>query len=299
MLSDAQIDRYSRQIVLPQIGGRGQQRLLRSRLVLMSGLSELEPALSYLVGAGVGTLDIRSTASVQDRRRIGVQMRDLNPEARLIWGEEGRRTGRKAQRAPDALLVLGAGEAAIGLEKAEFSTAAEREATDLERLFGRMNRQAARTALQLDSAARHHGGIGRPSGVIQRRIGGVERRSVTALRKNSALGKQSDGIAAHSVRAQYLRLAPAPTVAAHLAEPLELVVIPSRPPCLECIGARCLEPVGPRAGDWELVAMMAVTEALKLLLGIGPPCANVTRICGLSVQLARPKPRAGCRICAS
>ena len=58
MLSDPQIERYSRQIILPQVGGKGQERLLQAS-VLVSGDSSLQAeALLYLAAAGVGRLGI-------------------------------------------------------------------------------------------------------------------------------------------------------------------------------------------------------------------------------------------------
>ncbi len=64
MLSDAQIERYSRQIILPQCGGKGQEKILRSRvLVHTDGLLEAT-ALLYLAAAGVGTIGIIRPQSV-------------------------------------------------------------------------------------------------------------------------------------------------------------------------------------------------------------------------------------------
>ena len=64
MLSDAQIERYSRQIILPQCGGKGQEKILRSRvLVHTDGLLEAA-ALLYLAAAGVGTIGIVRSQSV-------------------------------------------------------------------------------------------------------------------------------------------------------------------------------------------------------------------------------------------
>jgi molybdopterin/thiamine biosynthesis adenylyltransferase len=56
MLSDSEIDRYQRHILLPEIGGAGQQKLKAGRVALvgMGGLGH--PVAQYLAAAGVGTL---------------------------------------------------------------------------------------------------------------------------------------------------------------------------------------------------------------------------------------------------
>jgi hypothetical protein len=58
-LTDAQIERYSRQIIVPHLGGRGQQRILASRIVIAGDAHDIEAPLAYLVGAGVGTIKVR------------------------------------------------------------------------------------------------------------------------------------------------------------------------------------------------------------------------------------------------
>jgi molybdopterin/thiamine biosynthesis adenylyltransferase len=52
------LDRFARHIVLPELGGAGQARLARARVVLvgMGGIGN--PALQYLAGAGVGHLTL-------------------------------------------------------------------------------------------------------------------------------------------------------------------------------------------------------------------------------------------------
>lgn len=74
-LSDAQIDRYSRQIVLPEIGGAGQQRLLTAR-VAVAGAGELAATVvRYLAGAGVGHLALYGAS-----RALVDELHDLNPD---------------------------------------------------------------------------------------------------------------------------------------------------------------------------------------------------------------------------
>ena len=57
-ISDTELERYARHIVMPEIGGSGQMRL-RQSCVLVIGAGGLgAPALQYLAAAGVGTIGI-------------------------------------------------------------------------------------------------------------------------------------------------------------------------------------------------------------------------------------------------
>lgn len=57
-LRDDQLDRYARHIVLREIGGEGQRRLLDSSVVLIGAGGIGSPALQYLAAAGVGRLRV-------------------------------------------------------------------------------------------------------------------------------------------------------------------------------------------------------------------------------------------------
>jgi hypothetical protein len=83
-LTNSQIDRYSRQIIVPKIGGVGQERLLASRLMIVGGVGGIEPVLAYLVGAGVGTIFLRVPAGdTAAFAPVMAAMRDLNPDVTI------------------------------------------------------------------------------------------------------------------------------------------------------------------------------------------------------------------------
>jgi adenylyltransferase/sulfurtransferase len=57
-LRDDQLDRYARHIVLKEIGGEGQLRLIDSAVTLVGAGGIGSPALQYLAAAGVGRLKV-------------------------------------------------------------------------------------------------------------------------------------------------------------------------------------------------------------------------------------------------
>jgi molybdopterin-synthase adenylyltransferase len=57
-LSDNQLDRYARHIVLRDIGGAGQSKLLGSHVLLIGAGGIGCPAIQYLAAAGVGTISV-------------------------------------------------------------------------------------------------------------------------------------------------------------------------------------------------------------------------------------------------
>ena len=63
-LSPPEISRYMRHILLPEIGGSGQQRLKAARVLVIGAGGLGSPVIEYLAGAGVGTLGIADDDSV-------------------------------------------------------------------------------------------------------------------------------------------------------------------------------------------------------------------------------------------
>lgn len=57
-LTDSQLERYARHIVLKEIGGAGQARLLSGHVALVGAGGIGSPAIQYLAAAGVGTLRV-------------------------------------------------------------------------------------------------------------------------------------------------------------------------------------------------------------------------------------------------
>jgi molybdopterin/thiamine biosynthesis adenylyltransferase len=58
ILSDEQLDRYARHIVLKEIGGEGQRRLLQAEVAIIGAGGIGSPAIQYLAAAGVGVLRV-------------------------------------------------------------------------------------------------------------------------------------------------------------------------------------------------------------------------------------------------
>lgn len=101
-LSPEQVRRYSRHLLLPEIGGRGQRALLQSKVLLVGAGGLGSPVALYLAAAGVGTLglvdfDVVDASNLQ--RQILHHLRDvgrpkvesgrdaiaaLNPDVRVV-----------------------------------------------------------------------------------------------------------------------------------------------------------------------------------------------------------------------
>lgn len=105
-LSSAQLERYSRHLLLPEVGEKGQEQLLRARILLLGAGGLGSPAALYLAAAGVGTLgvidhDVVDASNLQRQvlhgtARIGHpkvesaadRIRDLNPDVNVVAFQE-------------------------------------------------------------------------------------------------------------------------------------------------------------------------------------------------------------------
>jgi phosphoglycolate phosphatase len=100
-LTDAQIDRYSRQIIVPHIGGRGQERLLAARILLAGDARDIEAPLAYLIGAGVGTIVLKLSGD----QAAFTEKRELNSDVSVRVAD-----GSKS-RVDLALVIIGSEDA--------------------------------------------------------------------------------------------------------------------------------------------------------------------------------------------
>lgn len=116
-LSEEQIQRYSRHILLPEVGGVGQERLLASSVLIAYSKNEESAALIalvYLAAAGVGRIgwcplhesggiSRKSPLSAFFGGSLGGGLKRLNPDSRLV----PVRPGEEAGEGFDVLIRLG------------------------------------------------------------------------------------------------------------------------------------------------------------------------------------------------
>lgn len=101
-LSDNQLDRYARHIILSEIGGPGQKKLLDSKVLVIGAGGLGSPVLMYLAAAGVGTIGIvdddkvtlsnlqrqiiHATGNIGEVKTSSAQkaLFDINPDTKVI-----------------------------------------------------------------------------------------------------------------------------------------------------------------------------------------------------------------------
>jgi len=123
-LTDDQLDRYARHIVLREIGGEGQRKLLGSAVTLVGAGGVGSPALQYLAAAGVGRLrviddDIVSLDNLQRQILFGTAdvgrhkaevareaSNRLNPDVRFTETRERLTAGNAAALLTGAEVVI-------------------------------------------------------------------------------------------------------------------------------------------------------------------------------------------------
>jgi molybdopterin/thiamine biosynthesis adenylyltransferase/rhodanese-related sulfurtransferase len=96
-LSEAESQRFSRQIALAQVGVEGQERLKAARVLIVGSGGLGSPALTYLTAAGIGTIGIIDG----DR----VQISNLHRQTLFTEGDLGRSKVAAASRSLRALNI--------------------------------------------------------------------------------------------------------------------------------------------------------------------------------------------------
>lgn len=79
MLTEDQIQRYSRHIMLKEVGGKGQKKLLESKVLIIGAGGLGSPIALYLAAAGVGTIGI-ADADVVDVTNLQRQVIHFTPD---------------------------------------------------------------------------------------------------------------------------------------------------------------------------------------------------------------------------
>lgn len=70
-LSREEVNRYSRHLLIPDIGVLGQRRLKNARVMVIGAGGLGSPTLLYLAAAGIGTLGVIDFDRVDESNQIG------------------------------------------------------------------------------------------------------------------------------------------------------------------------------------------------------------------------------------
>jgi hypothetical protein len=196
-LTDQQIERYARQIIVPGIGGIAQERWLASRMMLAGAAADIASVLAYLAGAGVG--EIHLMLPVGDRAGeppLIRRARELNPD----------------------VVVAAATDVVAGLN----------------------------LVVAID--------------------GNSENPVLMGSWWAEAFARESDNDSLKPVP----HGADVPLIAVHLDEPASIAIFTAHPPCPRCAELDLPLRATRRGENAGFVAMVAATEALKLLARSAP-----------------------------
>jgi len=89
--SEEQIHRYSRQMILPGIGGKGQRKLAEARVFIMGAGGLGSPAAMYLAAAGVGNIGLADFDRVE-LHNLQRQILHRTPDIGLLKVDSGKKT---------------------------------------------------------------------------------------------------------------------------------------------------------------------------------------------------------------
>jgi hypothetical protein len=192
-LSNEQIERYARQIIVPGVGGIAQERLMAARLMLAGKAADIASVLAYMVGAGVGDIRLRLPArDAQGLHSLILRATQLNPD----------------------VMVKPASEDIAGLN-------------------------------------------------LILAIGGDSEPSEPTLLPR-------------------FLCADVPLIFVRLDDPAGVAIFPERPPCPLCADAELLGPSRPRTDNAGFAAMVAATEAFKLLAYAAAPPPRLLQFSGFA-----------------
>ena len=90
-LTPAQLERYSRHLMLAQVGEKGQRQLLRAKVLLIGAGGLGSPTAVYLAAAGVGTLGVID-GDVVDLSNLQRQILHTTPDVGRLKVESARDT---------------------------------------------------------------------------------------------------------------------------------------------------------------------------------------------------------------